>query len=403
MTARQTLLPMSSVDPSVVAVKFNPHFGVNGEVNWIGGRLLFVIFVALWCCNVQAQNRLALVVGNADYRHAGNLANPVNDAALIEAALRNTGFNVRSVRNASKDVLLAEMLAFSRSLRQSNTVGLFYFAGHGLQLNGENYLVPVDADIASEQEIKIAGVSLNDFLATLSSEGQRSGGMNIVILDACRNNPFARSWRSVSRGLAPVDSPSGTLIAYATAPGQVASDGAGGNSPYAKALANAIQIPGQPIEQTFKATRSAVRAATAREGRVQEPWETTSLTTDFYFIPQSVQAPAPAAAPAPKPVAPATVAALNANNGCVRVGARLVAPLQVQPGTRICAENSDDEAIIKGVTGRAVIYSVNGGYEISCLRTELCGFNWPAGPVFKVRLETSSDGATSASLVAPKN
>jgi hypothetical protein len=370
-------------------------------VNRRGLKAVTVVLALICAASAWAQDRLALVVGNAEYRHAGNLANPVNDAALIEASLRRTGFQVRAIRNAGKDELLAEMLAFSRSLRKSNSVGLFYFAGHGLQLNGENYLVPVDADIASEQEIKIAGVSLNDFLATLGSEGRRAGGMNVVILDACRNNPFARSWRSMARGLAPIDSPSGTLIAYATAPGQVASDGVGGNSPYAKALAAAILSPGQTIEQTFKVTRAAVRDATVREGLVQVPWETTSLTTDFYFVPGS----GPAAASLPvisQPQAPAPVQAA-ANIGCVRVGARLTAAIPVRKGTRICSAGSDDEALIKNVTERAVVYSVNGNYEISCLRTELCGFNWPSGPVFNVRIQMGEDGVATASLVAPKN
>ncbi|SCW66510.1 WD domain-containing protein, G-beta repeat-containing protein [Ancylobacter rudongensis] len=246
--------------------------------------------------------RLALVIGNSAYRHVSPLANPQNDARLMESALREAGFEVTQVLDADLTQMRRALLAFGRALREGNVeAGLIYYAGHGVQVGGENYLVPVSAQIADEDEIPIETINANDMLRTLESAGSR---INIVVLDACRNNPFARSVRSATRGLAPVDAPRGTVIAYATSPGDVASDGEAGNSPYAAALAGAIrEARGLPIESVFKATRRQVLAAT---GEKQVPWETSSITGEFYFHPQSGSA-GPAA---PRPVAAAPAPAL---------------------------------------------------------------------------------------------
>jgi uncharacterized caspase-like protein len=215
---------------------------------------------------------LALVIGNSAYRHTSPLANPSNDASLMKRVLEQTGFAVRLLLDATRDDMMREMLAFGRTLRQPHTIGLFYFAGHGVQLNGLNYLVPVDADLKSEDEVRLQSVGLSEFLQTLDSLGGRDGRMNLVILDACRNNPVARGWRSAGRGLAPIDSPSGTMIAFATAPGAIAHDGRDGNSPYTRGLAQAITVPGLSVEQAFKSARAYVRAATAQEKEPQVPW-----------------------------------------------------------------------------------------------------------------------------------
>lgn len=242
-----------------------------------------------------AESRLALVIGNGAYTHAGRLPNPPSDARLIAAALRPLGFKVTELIDADAVAMKRAMLDFGRSLRNSDAVGLFYYAGHGLQVNGYNYLVPVNANVADETEVGIETVSLTELLATME---RPKSGVNIVILDACRNNPFARSFRSGQQGLARVDAPTGSFVAYATAPGSVAADGAGANSPYTQALAGAMKGTGVPIEQVFKEVRRAVLAAS---GGKQVPWDSSSLTGDFYFSgrPGSANPPRPALTPAP--------------------------------------------------------------------------------------------------------
>ncbi len=259
------------------------------------GLLIGAIALGVSASVALAETRIALVIGNSNYQHTGILPNPANDAELLAGVLSNVGFQVTKQIDASRDQMQQSMLAFGRALRQPNTVGLFFYAGHGLQVNGFNYLVPVDADIASEDEVGIRTVPVNEFLQTLDSIGGRDGRMNIVVLDACRNNPFARGWRSAVRGLAPIDAPSGTLIAFSTAPGDVASDGKDGNSPYAKGLAKAIMQKGLQVEETFKTTRTHVLAATSSNKKPQTPWEQSSLTGQFYFVPGDATAPTGAA------------------------------------------------------------------------------------------------------------
>lgn len=239
----------------------------------------FLIVVMCACfalTTAHAENRIALVIGNATYDDAP-LANPKNDAELMTATLQRVGFEVTTLIDADQRAMKRAMIAFGRKLRGSDDVGLFYYAGHGMQVDGENFLIPVDAVIGDELEVPIEGVSINEFLRTMQRASSR---INIVILDACRNNPFARSFRSATRGLARVDAPSGTYVAYATSPGAVAYDGNTGNSPYTTALSHAITQPGVPIEQVFKTARRAVLTATKDQ---QVPWETSSITGQFYF------------------------------------------------------------------------------------------------------------------------
>ena len=233
-----------------------------------------ILFFAF--AQAQAERRIALVIGNSAYKDSP-LTNPRNDAQLMAQTLKQVGFEVRTLLDGDYRAMKLAMVRFGRSLRASDTVGLFYYAGHGVQSRGENYLIPVDAEIIDESEIDVFAVNVNDYLRTMERASSR---INIVVLDACRNNPFARSFRSQSRGLARVDAPRGTYIAYATAPGQVALDGRGQNSPYTTALAEAITTPGLTIEETFKSARRTVLAAT---GERQTPWETSSITGRFYF------------------------------------------------------------------------------------------------------------------------
>ena len=239
--------------------------------------VLALVISILGSGNALAAKRVALVIGNSQYENTSPLKNPVNDANLMAASLEEAGFEVTKILDADFKTLKRAMLDFGRSLRNSPEAGLFYYAGHGVQVRGENYLIPVNAQISDEDEVDLEAININSFLRVMNSS---SSAINIVVLDACRNNPFARSFRSVSRGLAPVDAPKGTYIAYATAPGAVAADGHGDNSPYSVALASAIKKRGITIEQVFKQARKSVLESTDSK---QVPWETSSITGNFYF------------------------------------------------------------------------------------------------------------------------
>jgi formylglycine-generating enzyme required for sulfatase activity len=232
------------------------------------------------------QKRLALVIGNSAYK-VGPLKNPANDARGVASALRSLGFEVLERHDLSQKDIRRAVIQFGDALRNAD-VGVFFYAGHGLQVGGRNYLVPVDADINSEAEVEVESVDVAQVLARMETA---ANAVNVVILDACRDNPFGRKFRSASRGLASIDAPAGTLIAYATAPGSVAADGTGANSPYTMALLRALRVPGLKVEEVFKRVRQEVRAQT--QGK-QTPWEASSLVGDFTFS----SAPAPAAPPA---------------------------------------------------------------------------------------------------------
>jgi uncharacterized caspase-like protein len=219
--------------------------------------------------------RVALVVGASAYDF-GRLRNPVNDAKLMAETLRSIDFKVDLLLDPDQAALKRAVDSFGTKI-PPNGAALFYYAGHGVQVDGRNYLIPIRAKIQTQGDIDIEGVDVARLLARLE---QANGSLNIVILDACRNNPFARTFRSLNRGLAFVQAPSGTLIAYATAPGDEAQDGVDGHSPYTSALAKELKTPDVPIEETFKAVRRTVQATTS--GR-QTPWESSSLTRPFAF------------------------------------------------------------------------------------------------------------------------
>jgi len=222
------------------------------------------------------ERRTALVIGNAAYA-TGFLRNPINDARAVAKVLEELSFEVTLRENLDQKQMKREIQAFGEKL-QDGGVGLFYFAGHGIQANGRNYLIPVSAAIEHEKQVEYEAVDMGSVLSEMDFAHAR---MNIVIIDACRDNPFARSFRSTSQGLASIDAPSGTLIAYATAPGSVANDGPGENGIYTGELIKAMVQPGLKIEDVFKQVRSAVREAT---GGRQVPWESSSLEGDFYFL-----------------------------------------------------------------------------------------------------------------------
>lgn len=220
-------------------------------------------------------SRVALVIGNAKYKDSP-LLNPVNDARVLSAALRASGFEVIELHEQGAAGMRRAIREFGEKLRGKDA-GLFYFAGHGVQVRGRNYLVPVDADIKYEDEIEDQSVEIGLVLGKMESAKAR---VNLVVLDACRNNPFARGSRSGQNGLAAIEAPIGTLVAFATSPGQVASDGMSGNGLYTGHLVREMKNAGLKVEDVFKRVRAAVRLAS--NGR-QIPWENTSLEGDFYF------------------------------------------------------------------------------------------------------------------------
>ena len=235
----------------------------------------------------QAESRVALVIGNSAYEHTNTLANPANDARLIASILKRQGFEVLAHENLGFKGMKRAIKAFTTKLSAGgrDTVGLMFYAGHGLQTEGVNFLVPVDANIQDESDIPLEAIDAAAVLGSIRIAGNR---LNIIILDACRNNPYQGKFRSSVRGLARMDAPIGALVAYSTSPGNVAADGDAANSPYTQALAAAMVQPGLKIEDVFKRTRQAVYDAT--DGK-QVPWESSSVFGDFYFA--SSDAPAP--------------------------------------------------------------------------------------------------------------
>lgn len=219
--------------------------------------------------------RIALVIGNADYDESP-LENPRRDATAIAARFRTLDFEVVEILDGDLRNMQEGLLSFMERI-QSGATAVVYYAGHGIQANGRNYLLPVDIALSSENALRFQALEMTDVLEELERSGAST---NIVILDACRNNPFERKFRGGSRGLAVVDAAAGTLIAYATAPGQVASDGEGTQGLYTGALLTALEVPGLKVEELFKQVRIEVANKSAQQ---QIPWESSSLTGDFIF------------------------------------------------------------------------------------------------------------------------
>ncbi len=234
-----------------------------------------IIFLALFISAAcYSQQKLALVMGNADYE-SSPLRNPVNDANDMANTLTDLGFKVTLSTNLNRMQMEDVIRQYSKTINNDD-VALFYFSGHGVQVQGLNYLVPVGETITTETDIRYKCVEAG-FVMDYIERG--NGSMNIIILDACRDNPFT-GFRSVSRGFAYMSAPTGTFISYSTAPGSVAMDGDGENSPYTSVLIEKMQVPGMKLEEVFKSVRQDVMAAT---GEQQIPWESSSIVGDFYF------------------------------------------------------------------------------------------------------------------------
>lgn len=232
---------------------------------------------------VLAEPRIALVIGNGGYRAVNPLTNPTHDADLMAGALKAAGFDVTLIKDGDLATMGAAVTEFGQALRKAgpDATGLFYYAGHGVQSFGQNYLVPVDARLTNAADLSLVALDAQAVLRQMFSAHNRT---NIVILDACNNNPFISVRDLTDNGLAEMAAPTGTFLAYATFPGAVARDGLDGNSPFTKALAASIAKPGLAIEQAFKDVRVEVLAKT---NGAQTPWDTSSLTSEFVFVPDA--------------------------------------------------------------------------------------------------------------------
>jgi uncharacterized caspase-like protein len=258
----------------------------------------------------MADKRVAFVVGNSAYKTVAPLPNPATDAKSMAKVLRNIGFDVVEGTNLTRDAMTAKLLDFGKKA-QGADVAIFYYAGHGIALNGANYLLPVDADIKSEMDVKL-GSAINVDLTL--DQTMSDAKVKLVFLDACRDNPFAAKIKSaatrslsVSSGLAEMKSGEGTLIAFATGPGQTALDGQPGtNSPFTRALMDNIAAPGVEIQQAMTKVRAQVSDETSK---AQLPWGHTDLTGEVYLNPAPAAAPAGAAVAAAAPNMPAVSAA----------------------------------------------------------------------------------------------
>lgn len=238
---------------------------------------LLLVMSASWAKNY------ALLIGNAAYAMAP-LDNPVHDATDFAKTLKDIGFETRVITDQDQQAMLQAIRDFAARIKDNDGIALFFFAGHGVQVDGENYLLPVGVPIRNEEEVKKNAVPANLVLRYLEDSKNR---VNVVVLDACRNNPFIKTRSLKSRGLAPMDAPSGSLIAFSTAPGTEALDGIGRNGLYTKHLMANVKVPGLTVEQVFKRTREAVEIESEKiAGKRQSPREESSLKgADMYFVP----------------------------------------------------------------------------------------------------------------------
>ena len=270
-----------------MSTRNNNTFSFHGtRREWLrqAGALTASAALPWWAQNGYAQTslnalpRLALIIGNTKYPEAP-LKNPANDAKAIAGELQKSGFKVNLQLDAGRAQMAAAIAAFSAELAKGKGVGMFYYAGHGAQLAWRNYLIPVDAVIEKLEDMRTKTIELNSLLEGMT---KAQNPMNIIMLDACRDNPFGTKVPTEQKGLSQFDAPPGSLLAYATSPGNTAGDGEGANGLYTENLLREIRVPDAKIEDVLKRVRLNVRRKS--EGQ-QIPWESTSLEDDFYFLP----------------------------------------------------------------------------------------------------------------------
>ena len=247
--------------------------------------ILFMIILSTGLSFANPSEKYALVIGNSTYKD-GKLKNPAHDASLMAKTLKKVGFKLignRAHTNLNRQQMQLKIIDFGDQLKISKGVGLFYFAGHGVQIGGVNYLIPIGADMTREAFVKVYGVPVD---AVLSQMEVAQNKLNLMVLDACRNNPFASSYRSATRGLKVQNAPSGTLILYATRPGEVSLDGVGYNSPFTKALTKNMKKEGLKIEEVIRETSKEVEKYTNGN---QTPWQEGFVREQFYFVKPTVK------------------------------------------------------------------------------------------------------------------
>ena len=265
-------------------------------------QVLFAVCLTLFLsATANAAKRVALVIGNGAYQHAPELTNPANDARLISASLERLGFEVVSISDGNQRAILDGMGEFGRRAQGADTA-LFFYAGHGLEVAGRNWLLPVDADVQSSSDLPATAVKIDDVIELMELSDAR---IRLIVLDACRNNPLPRSLtRSANRGLAKIDaSAAGTMVVFSAAPGEVALDGSGANSPFSEALSKRILEPGLEIRQMVGRVRQDVLAAT---GDKQVPWVNEAIAGDFYLAGEEPGAQATNDTTSPAPAAQAS-------------------------------------------------------------------------------------------------
>ncbi|MEA3193084.1 MAG: hypothetical protein QOD26_1417 [Betaproteobacteria bacterium] len=263
---------------AVPLVRWGPVAAQSADRNLLATERKAAAAAAPTGASLLIAPRHALVIGNSSYGF-GPLKNPANDAKALGAELKQAGFQVTVGLDLTRKDMLEAIRAYGESLNKAQAIGLFYFAGHGLQLAWRNYLVPTDATIAKMDDIQTKCVDVN---AVIEGIAKAVNPMNVVILDACRENPFGSDVKLDQKGLSQLDAPPGTILAYATAPGNLASDGDGANGLYTEQLLREMKVPEAKIEDVFKRVRLTVRR---RSNGQQIPWESTSLEEDFWFIP----------------------------------------------------------------------------------------------------------------------
>lgn len=356
----------------------------------LGAALLaLALFVALARADPQiGGKRVALVIGNGAYRNVDRLTNAANDARLIAATLKGLDFTVvggGALLDLNRAQLSQAVQEFGHSLAGAD-VGLFYYSGHGLQVQGVNWLVPVDANPTRPQDLDFQMVDADLVLRQMDGAGTK---LNLVLLDACRNNPFAtRGLRAVQSGLAEMRAPQGTLISYATQPGNVAADGTGANSPYTTALASSMQLPGIDIFRMFNQVGLQVKRST---GGSQQPWVSTSpIDGDFYFA-GAASVPAVPQLPLPKPVpadATARLLAIARDRRCSILEARPAGDGTTIRGLALAGPDWDGFAKQVGAT-RGIRLSIS---ELDLLQPFACPVIDLLGALVRTTRETERTG-----------